>query len=69
MASFDYNTSEQFLQSSTKNQIRSTLRDMRARSFSTAKGFGKVGAIFSGVECVIESVRERKYDEAVEADG
>jgi mitochondrial import inner membrane translocase subunit TIM22 len=32
---------------------------MGARSYSTAKGFGKVGALFAGIECGIEGLRAK----------
>ncbi|PVU89175.1 hypothetical protein BB561_005504 [Smittium simulii] len=44
---------------STKTQIKETLADMGKKSYSTAKGFAVVAAIYSGSECVIESYRAR----------
>lgn len=32
-------------------------RDMGKGMWRSGKGFGKVGALFAGIECVIESVR------------
>ena len=40
-----------------KEQLRRGLKDMGSRSFSSAKNFALVGAIFSGTECCIEGVR------------
>ena len=40
-----------------KEQLRKGLKDMGSRSFSSAKNFGIVGAMFSGTECCIEGVR------------
>src|ERR1700712_5104042 len=42
-----------------REQLRRGFKDMGARSFSSAKNFGKVGAIFSGVECCIEGFRAK----------
>lgn len=39
-----------------REQLRRGFKDMGARSFSTAKNFGLVGAIFAGTECCIEGV-------------
>lgn len=42
-----------------KQQLKSGFKDMGQRSWSTARNFGKVGALFSGIECGIESVRAK----------
>ena len=42
-----------------KEQLRRGFKDMGSRSFSSAKNFALVGAIFSGTECCIEGVRVR----------
>lgn len=42
-----------------KQQLRHGLKDMGSRSFSTAKNFGMVGALFSGIECGIEGYRAK----------
>lgn len=39
-----------------REQLRRGFRDMGSRSYASAKNFGKVGAIFAGTECCIESV-------------
>lgn len=39
-----------------REQLRRGLKDMGSRSFSSAKNFGIVGAMFSGTECCIEGV-------------
>jgi len=39
-----------------KEQLRRGFKDMGSRSFSSAKNFGLVGAIFAGTECCIEGV-------------
>ena len=60
MGSFDHNIhTEEFLQLSTKEQMRRTLKDMGTRSYSSAKNFGLIGAIFAGSECVVESFRAK----------
>lgn len=40
-----------------KEQLRRGFKDMGTRSYSSAKSFGIIGAIFAGTECCIESVR------------
>ena len=40
-----------------KEQLRKGFKDMGQRSWSSAKNFGKVGAIFAGTECAIEGFR------------
>lgn len=42
-----------------REQLRAGLKDMGNRSFSSAKNFGKVGAIFAGTECCIEGYRAK----------
>jgi import inner membrane translocase subunit TIM22 len=44
-----------------KTQMRMALSDMAVRSWSSAKNFGKIAAIFSGAECIIEGVIRRPY--------
>ncbi len=39
-----------------REQLRRGLKDMGRASFSSAKNFGLVGAIFAGTECCIEGV-------------
>ena len=39
-------------------RARDIFKDMGKGMWSTGKGFGKVGALFAGIECVIESVGE-----------
>ncbi|KAF4511147.1 hypothetical protein G6O67_002968 [Ophiocordyceps sinensis] len=40
-----------------RQQLKLGFKDMGTRSFSMAKNFGKVGALFSGIECGIEGLR------------
>ncbi|KAI1332092.1 Tim17/Tim22/Tim23/Pmp24 family-domain-containing protein [Xylariaceae sp. FL0255] len=42
-----------------REQLRVGFKDMGARSYSTAKNFGKVGLMFSGIECGIEGFRAK----------
>ena len=42
-----------------RKQLSIGFRDMGARSYSTAKNFGMVGALFSGIECGIEGLRAK----------
>ena len=43
----------------TKQTARQALKEMGQRGSSYAKNFAVVGAMFSGSECLIESVSER----------
>ena len=56
MSSVQWEMSDDYHKMSTKEQLKHTWRDMKTRSMSSAKNFAIVGAIFSGTECVIESV-------------
>lgn len=42
-----------------REQIKAGFKDMGSRSYSSAKNFGKVGAIFAGTECCIEGFRAK----------
>lgn len=42
-----------------REQVRRGFKDMGARSFSSAKNFGIVGALYSGTECCIEGLRAK----------
>ncbi|EFY96098.1 hypothetical protein MHUMG1_01161 [Metarhizium humberi] len=42
-----------------RQQLKHGFKDMGTRSFSMAKNFGKVGALFSGIECGIEGLRAK----------
>ncbi|CCX10481.1 Tim17/Tim22/Tim23/Pmp24 family-domain-containing protein [Pyronema domesticum] len=42
-----------------KQQLKEGFKDMGKRSWSSAKNFGMVGAIFSGTECCIEGFRAK----------
>ncbi|KAL0465593.1 Tim17/Tim22/Tim23/Pmp24 family domain-containing protein [Neurospora intermedia] len=42
-----------------KEQLKHGFKDMGQRSYSTAKNFAKVGALFSGIECGIEGLRAK----------
>ena len=44
---------------STREQIRRGFKDMGSRSYSSAKNFAIVGALFSGTECCIEGLRAK----------
>ena len=37
-------------------KFRDIIKDMRVRSYSMAKNFALIGFLFSGNECIIESV-------------
>jgi len=65
MASMQYDTplhtpaSSALVSLPLREQLKRGLKDMGTRSFSSAKNFGKVGAIFSGTECCIEGFRAK----------
>ncbi|KAI1500527.1 mitochondrial inner membrane translocase subunit Tim17/Tim22/Tim23/peroxisomal protein PMP24, partial [Biscogniauxia marginata] len=42
-----------------RQQLKVGFKDMGTRSYSTAKNFGKVGLLFSGIECGIEGFRAK----------
>src|ERR1700712_212571 len=42
-----------------REQLKRGFKDMGARSLSSAKNFGKVGAIFAGTECCVEGYRAK----------
>ncbi|KAI5838080.1 Tim17/Tim22/Tim23/Pmp24 family-domain-containing protein [Morchella snyderi] len=42
-----------------KEQLRRGFKDMGQRSYSSAKGFGLVGAMYAGSECCIEGFRAK----------
>ncbi|KAI1438823.1 Tim17/Tim22/Tim23/Pmp24 family-domain-containing protein [Xylaria sp. CBS 124048] len=42
-----------------REQLKIGFKDMGTRSWSTAKNFGKVGLLFSGIECGIEGFRAK----------
>lgn len=42
-----------------KQQLKVGFKDMGTKSYSMAKNFGKVGALFSGIECGIEGLRAK----------
>lgn len=61
MASMSYDSSMTAQSQAISNlpvreQIKQGFKDMRNRSYSSAKNFGRIGAYFSGTECVIEGV-------------
>ncbi|KAK2463115.1 hypothetical protein APHAL10511_004770 [Amanita phalloides] len=43
----------------TAQKARDIFKEMGRGMWSTGKGFGKVGALFAGIECVIESYRAK----------
>ena len=42
-----------------RQQLKTGFKDMGTRSWSMARNFGKVGALFSGIECGIEGLRAK----------
>jgi len=42
-----------------RQQLKLGFKDMGTRSYSMARNFGKVGALFSGIECGIEGLRAK----------
>ena len=64
MAQMSYDTpltaqGQQLADLPLREQLRRGFKDMGSRSFSSAKNFALVGAIFSGTECCIEGVGVR----------
>ncbi|KAH6565352.1 hypothetical protein BASA50_005393 [Batrachochytrium salamandrivorans] len=60
MSSVDWNiNSEEFSKLSTREQMRLTAKDMVGKSYSSAKSFAVIGAVFASSECVIESFRAK----------
>lgn len=53
------NTVQQMADMPLKQQIKVQFADMGKRAYSSAKNFGYIGMIYSGVECVVESVRAK----------
>ncbi|KAG6859507.1 Mitochondrial import inner membrane translocase subunit tim22, partial [Termitomyces sp. T159_Od127] len=43
----------------TTQKAREIFKEMGRGMWSSGKGFGKVGALFAGIECVIESYRAK----------
>ncbi|KAI4207425.1 MAG: hypothetical protein LQ346_000554 [Caloplaca aetnensis] len=41
-----------------KDQLRRGFRDMGSRSYSSARNFGLIGAMFAGTECCIDIAQE-----------
>ncbi|KAF3165254.1 Mitochondrial import inner membrane translocase subunit tim22 [Orbilia oligospora] len=54
-----YSTNTKLSDLPWRQQVRAGFKDMGSRSWSSAKGFGMVGALFAGTECVIESYRAK----------
>ncbi|KAI9766396.1 MAG: Mitochondrial import inner membrane translocase subunit tim22 [Candelina submexicana] len=64
MSSMSYDTplsaqGQQLTDLPVREQLRRGFKDMGSRSYSSAKNFALVGAIFSGVECGIEGFRAK----------
>ncbi|MCJ1363976.1 Mitochondrial import inner membrane translocase subunit tim22 [Acarospora aff. strigata] len=64
MSSMSYDTpltaqGQQLADLPIREQLRKGFKDMGSRSFSSAKNFALVGAIFSGTECCIEGFRAK----------
>ncbi|KAI9593843.1 Tim17/Tim22/Tim23/Pmp24 family-domain-containing protein [Syncephalis fuscata] len=60
MAGLDFSTPEQHLnrpEPKLKEQVKDVFKDMGKRSYSSAKNFAVVAAIYTGVECYIKSYR------------
>jgi mitochondrial import inner membrane translocase subunit TIM22 len=45
-----------------RSQAKAIIKDMAKRTWSSAKSFGKIAALYSGSECVIESVRRDAFE-------
>jgi import inner membrane translocase subunit TIM22 len=66
-ASFAYEDPYLRTQGKTAAQLNATqkasaiFKDMGRGMWTSGKGFGKVGALYAGIECVIESVSTHSY--------
>jgi hypothetical protein len=59
MAGLDFSGPEHHLnkpEPKLKEQVKDVFKDMGKRSYASAKNFAVVAAIYTGVECYIESV-------------
>jgi len=56
MSSIDWSVTEEEMKMTTKQQIKHSAKQMGSRSLAMAKSFALIGAMFSGSECVVESV-------------
>eukprot|EP00833_Pecoramyces_ruminatium_P001576 jgi/Orpsp1_1/1175608/evm.model.c7180000054499.1 len=56
MSSIDWSVTEEELKMTTKEQIKHSAKQMGSRSLAMAKSFALIGAMFTGSECVVESV-------------
>ncbi|KAI9889696.1 MAG: Mitochondrial import inner membrane translocase subunit tim22 [Vezdaea aestivalis] len=45
------------LEQTTRQQLRAGFKDMGKSSYSSAKNFGMIGAMYAGSECAIEGFR------------
>ncbi|MCJ1424494.1 Mitochondrial import inner membrane translocase subunit tim22 [Sticta canariensis] len=64
MSSMSYDTpltpqGQQLANLPIREQLRRGFKDMGVRSFSSAKNFAMVGAMFAGTECCIEGYRAK----------
>ncbi|KAM5441729.1 Mitochondrial import inner membrane translocase subunit tim22 [Microsporum ferrugineum] len=64
MSSMSYDTpltpqGQQISSLPVREQLRRGFKDMGSRSYSSAKNFMVVGALFSGTECCIEGLRAK----------
>ncbi|CAF9939595.1 MAG: Mitochondrial import inner membrane translocase subunit tim22 [Heterodermia speciosa] len=64
MASMSYDTplgasGQELTKLPLREQLRRGFKDMGSRSYSSAKNFGLIGAMFAGTECCIEGFRGR----------
>jgi len=56
MSSIDWSVTEEELKMTTKQQIKHSAKQMGSRSLAMAKSFALIGAMFTGSECIVESV-------------
>ncbi|KAL2405820.1 Mitochondrial import inner membrane translocase subunit tim22 [Exophiala dermatitidis] len=64
MSSMAYDTplsaqGQQITSLPVREQLRRGLKDMGSKSYSSAKNFAMIGAIYSGTECAIEGFRAK----------
>lgn len=53
----------------TRAQAKFILKELGRNMWSSGKGFAKVGALYSGIECCIEGVSRGRSERAIASEG